>query len=187
MSGPAVDHESVERRLASADLDVSGAEVHGVLCGLLCSASPDAEQVWLAELFKEAAEGDLLVEECRRLLHRLYRDTRQAVESAGFAFSPLLPDDEQPIGVRAAAVVQWCQGFLYGIGLSGAPEGGAVSQQTREALRDIGEFTRMDLEGLGDGNEEEEALMQVTEFLRVAAMLVHQEMGKRTGSGDDYQ
>jgi uncharacterized protein YgfB (UPF0149 family) len=35
----------------------------------------------------------------------------------------------------------------------------------------------MHTDGVEDNEEEEEALMQVTEFVRVAAMLVHDELG----------
>ena len=56
----------------------------------------------------------------------------------------------------------------------------ALSQSTREALTDFGEITRMNVDALEEGDEEEEeALMQVAEFLRVAAMLVYDDLCAR--------
>jgi uncharacterized protein YgfB (UPF0149 family) len=177
MSGLVIDHELVEKKLAAADLDQSGAEVHGVLCGLLCTGRDDALELWFDELFHEAPQGDLLIQECRQTLHRLYAETQQAIEGPGLGFTPLLPDERKPIQLRASAVSHWCQGFLYGVGLSGVAPKRQLSEHTREALQDFSDITRMDLAALKeDDEEEEEALMQLTEFLWVAAMLVYDDL-----------
>lgn len=175
------EHEEVERRLASADLELSGAEVHGLLCGLLCGAVADADALWFAELFPQAEEGDLLLEECRRTLLRLHDQTLASMKEPGMGFALLLPSDQKPIRLRASGVRDWCQGFLYGLGLAGAVDDSTFSQSTRESLIDISEIARMNVDDLKDSDdEEEEALMQITEFLRVAAMLVYDDLaGKR--------
>ena len=177
MSQSVVDHEQVERRLAAADVEIGGAEVHGVVCGLLCAGKADARELWFAELFSSDAEEDLLQRECKEVLDRLYSQTREAITGPGLGFTPLLPDDDKPIRTRAAAVCEWCQGFLYGIGLAGIAPEQELSEHTREALKDFGEITRMDLDGLEEGDEEaEDALMQVTEFIWVAAMMVYDDL-----------
>jgi len=56
--------------LASADIESQAAEIHGVLCGLLCGGAADLESIWLDELFADTQPGDLLVEECRDALIR---------------------------------------------------------------------------------------------------------------------
>ena len=180
MSDPLLEHEEVERRLASADLEISGAEVHGLLCGLLCSTATDARQIWFDELFIQAESGDLLLVECQHTLHRLYQQTLASMRDTGMGFALLLPDDEKPIRLRARGVRDWCIGFLYGLGLTGAAEESELSQSTREALADFSEITRMNVDALDDSDEEEEeALMQVSEFLRVAAMLVYDDLAGR--------
>jgi yecA family protein len=180
MSGPVVEHERVERQLASADLEMSGAEIHGVMCGLLCAGHQDAGEVWLNELFAGRDDDDLLVNECRQLLSLLYGETREAIEGPGLGFSPLLPEDDKPLPVRAAAVRDWSEGFLYGIGLAGVALEEALSEHTQEALQAFSEITRLDLDALTDEEDDEEesedALMQVSEFLWVAAMMVHDDL-----------
>ncbi|HXK55997.1 MAG: UPF0149 family protein [Gammaproteobacteria bacterium] len=175
------EHEEVERRLASADLELSGAEVHGLLCGLLCGTAADAAERWFAELFPQAEAGDLLREECQHTLRRLYERTLASIADPGMGFELLLPSDRKPIRLRASGVRDWCEGFLYGLGLAGAADENAFAQSTRESLIDIGEIARMNIDDLSDGDEEEEeALMQVTEFLRVAVLLTYDDLaGKR--------
>lgn len=183
MSDPFVVHEEVERRLASADLELSGAEVHGLLCGLLCTAATDADELWFAELFPQAGDGDgdLLLEACQRTLRQLHDQTLASMTDPEMGFALLLPADQKPIRLRASGVRDWCEGFLYGLGLAGGADDSTFSQSSRESLIDIAEIARMNVAALNeDDEEEEEALMQVTEFLRVAVMLVHDDMaGKR--------
>ncbi|MET0094287.1 MAG: UPF0149 family protein, partial [Sedimenticola sp.] len=78
--------------------------------------------------------------------------------------------------VRARGVSEWCEGFLYGMGVAGVDPEVRLSGETREALNDLIEITRMDVDVLEDDEEDEDALVEVGEFLWVAAMLVHEEL-----------
>ncbi len=171
-----VEHERVARQLASADLELSASEVHGVLCGLLCAGRQDALELWFAELFEGSDPDDPLVAECQQVLSQLHGETREAIEGPGLGFQPLLPDDERPIRERAEAVRDWSQGFLYGVGVAGVSPERELSDHTREALQDFSDITRMEIEGLTDDEEDEDDLMQVTEFLWVAAMMVYDDL-----------
>ena len=71
MSDIPLNYEHVERQLASADVELSGAEVHGILCGLLCSGSEDAYVCWSGELLSNQDEGALLLAECRDTLDQM--------------------------------------------------------------------------------------------------------------------
>ena len=81
-----------------------------------------------------------------------------------------------PIQQRGQAVSNWCQGFLYGVGLSGIDPEAQLSEATREALTDFSEISRLDVDALEDDDEEDDALIEITEFLWVAAMLVHSDL-----------
>lgn len=170
------DHLKIEQQLQACGSDSRAAESHGVLCGLLCSGVDDALGSWLAELLPGYSAADLLQKELRGQLEQLYKDTQEAISGPGLGFSPLLPGDDQPIGERARALTEWCQGFLYGVGLAGIDLDRQLSEETREAMRDFTEITRMDLEALDESEEQEDALTEITEFLWVAAMLVHEEV-----------
>lgn len=176
MSDMPLNYEHVERQLASADVELSGAEVHGILCGLLCSGHEDAQVCWSGELLSGQDEGDLLLTECRNTLDQMYRETSIAIDGPGLGFTVFLPDDEKPVQQRGQAVSNWCQGFLYGVGLSGIDPEAQLSEETREALNDFSEISRLDVDALEDDDEEDDALIEITEFLWVAAMLVHSDL-----------
>ena len=171
-------YQRLAHGLSASALSPSPAEVHGILCGLICAGHPQAEATWLAEVGPEAAQGDLLAQgaarECRADLGTLAKRTRADIEGPGLGFSPLLPPDEEPLRERALAVYDWCRGFLYALGLAGIGESD-LSDQTREVFRDFADITRLDLDDLDEGEDNEDALTEVVEFVWVAAMLVYEE------------
>jgi hypothetical protein len=176
MTESSLNYERVERQMASADIESSAAEVHGILCGLVCAGREDAQARWFGELFTEDQATDLLVRECADSLKLLHDQTVAAVKGPGLGFSAFLPDDEKPLKLRAQAVADWCQGFLYGFGVAELPSGHPFSAEAKEALSSLSEISRLDTDPLAAGDEEEVALMEVAEFIWVAAMLVHAEV-----------
>jgi hypothetical protein len=98
-------------------------------------------------------------------------------------FSPLLPNDAVSLAERALGLYDWSRGFMYGLGLSGVDTGG-LSEEAREAFDDLAAITHLDLDDLEDSEDNEQALMELTEFVRVAAMLVYEEKaGPKEPSG----
>jgi len=179
MSDFPIEHERVERRMASADLEISASEAHGMLCGLLCGNS-DPRELWFGELFQTTEDADLLAQECRQTLGVLYSQALEVLKGTDVVLMPLLPEDSRPVTTRAEAICDWCRGFLYGLGLAGISAGTPLSNDAREALLDMSEVTRMDLPGLVDNEEEEDSLMHVTEHVWVAATLVYHDLYERS-------
>jgi len=164
--------------LSASALAPSPAEAHGMLCGLICAGHPQAEGVWLAEVEPVFPRGDLLAEaatrQCLADLNDLAKRTRAGIEGPELGLRVLLPTEEAPLRERAEAVYDWCRGFLYALGLAGVGERD-LSGDTREVFRDLSDITRLDLGDLDEGEENEAALAEIVEFLRVAAMLFHEE------------
>lgn len=164
------------RQLAAADVDASPAEVHGIAVGLLCAGATDAYARWEHELLAESEQGDVLAEECRRSLRVLHDATAAALDDADMGLSLLLPDDDRPLAERAGALRDWCTGLLYGLGIAGIAPDKVLSAEGREALSDFGELTRLDAEHVADGEGEEGALTEIVEFVRVAVLLIREDV-----------
>lgn len=155
------------------DADVSAAEAHGMATGMLCVNGQAESRHWLSELFKDNAD---LSDEDRTVLVKFFEQTRELLANDAFEFDLFLPDDETLLAERVQALNSWCQGFLFGIGsvytASGWP--GDVA----EILKDIAEFTKLDEEA--EGEEDESAFMEVTEYLRSAVLLLRDELNINT-------
>ena len=117
-------------------------------------------------------------------MQRLHDRTLASMTDPGMGFTLLLPADQN----RFVSEPRECGTggrVLYGLGLAGLLMT-AHFQKHQKSLLDISEIARMSVDTLDENDEEEEeALMQVTEFLRVAVMLVYDELaGIRAGGHD---
>lgn len=158
---------------------VVAAEGHGCLCGALCTTADYTLERWLNEII--SLESDPMGEQVEAepslsSLRVLFDDTRRALRGQQMEFQLLLPDDDEPLEQRAAALAQWCQGFLYGFGTGKpvAPE--RLKGQIDEILRDLTEIARATVGVEAPGEEEEQAYAEIVEYLRVGVQLIHDEL-----------
>lgn len=172
-------YQALAERLLALEVEMSPAETQGVLCGLICGGGDaDAGPRWLDGVLGSAQPGDVLAAQARREWLGHAAKARVAIEEGTLGRDLLLPGDDRPLGERARALHAWSLGFLYGLGLVVHPQG-ARSPQTREALEDFVEITRMDLDALEDSEENEAALTELAEFVWVAATLVYEDQARK--------
>lgn len=169
-----IDYQRVTDSLTTSELSPSAAEVQGIFCGLLCAGDPEPEETWLSELLSRPPQEDLLAQEARRPLLTLAACTREQLESEAPGLSLLMPSDELPLAERATAVYDWSRGFLFGLALAGLKESD-LSKDARDVFGDFAALTQMDLDNLDDSEDNEQSLIEVMEFMRVAAMLIYEE------------
>jgi len=178
----ATDHDDLEFLLARLQAGLSAAELHGSLAGYL-SGGGRAD----AKAFGDALALDPLQDALNagaadaEALQQLHRDTVAALDDLDDSFTPLLPDDDAPLAARANALVGWCRGFLGGIGLANVRARGRLSDDASEAMDDLARIGASEL-STEDGDADEDAYIEVVEFVRVAAMLLRDECaaaGKR--------
>jgi len=98
------------------------------------------------------------------------------MDDAEAPFLPLLPDDDEPVSERAAALVDWCEGFLYGFGNNGSTDLCEFSQEGREFVSDLKEITRMDVLSLEDDEENEVALSELMEYIKAGTLILREEV-----------
>ncbi|VAX11673.1 FIG001590: Putative conserved exported protein precursor [hydrothermal vent metagenome] len=165
------DFESLENQFDAANIILGPAEAQGLLCGLLCHSGGDMRARWISELLDGKA-----MQEFHDSLSELYAETSAGLQDQDFGFRPLLPDDERPMSERGRGLCDWCQGFLYGLGLSGKNMEKALSELGREGLKDLTEVTRLNIDTMEAGEENEQAILELAEFLRVAVLTIYGEL-----------
>jgi len=149
----------------------SAAEVHGIAVALLCLDSSADANTWMDEVF---AEDEGLLEDDKLMMITIFEQTKERMESEQFVFELFLPDDKEPLDVRCTAIVQWCQGFLFGLGR--ADKDTDWPDEVAEIIKDIVEFTKLDTEVDDDDEEAENAFVEIQEYLRAAVMLIRSEI-----------
>ncbi len=116
-------------------------------------------------------------DERRTALEQLAVWTQSAIEPTALSFDLFLPPEDRPLQERASAVLDWVRGLLFGFALGGLGCEQLLGQ-AGEAFDDLVELTRMDLEAVVESDADEQALTEIVEFLRVAAMLIREDRGK---------
>lgn len=163
-------YQHIDRYFTHDGVVNSAAEAHGLASGMLCVNGQAQSSAWIKQLF-EAESGPN--NEQARLLARLFEETKASLESDDYDFEPFLPEDDAPLPEQIAALIEWCQGFLFGIGA--LYQSGEQSGQANEILRDIAEFTKLDPDA--EGEEDEMAFVEIIEYLRTAVLLLRAEFG----------
>jgi hypothetical protein len=102
----------------------------------------------------------------------MYATTRQQFLADGFNLLMLLPDDDVDIGERAGSLGRWCLGFLTGFGAAR----GKLSGDGRETLEDLEKISQIDDEGLEADEDSEQDMMQLVEYVRMAAIMLYTEV-----------
>ncbi|MCB2261695.1 MAG: UPF0149 family protein [Candidatus Thiosymbion ectosymbiont of Robbea hypermnestra] len=180
-------YRELDACLAVSALGPSAAEAHGILCAMLCGGDgPEAAESWIAELLGDAADADPATGACRRSLQELAARTRAGIADPHLGFTPLLPDDSRSLAERAERLYDWSRGFLFGLGLAGL-DARRFSGPAREVCDDFAAITHLDLQDLDDSEVNEQALTELTEFVRVAAMLVYEEQTRGPGTDRPVQ
>lgn len=154
-------------------LTYSPAEAQGIAVGLLSSALPDPTTHWQAELYAEFDPADGLAKECRTLLDKLYATTATQLTDPGFELQLFLP--EAAAGLTAIALRDWARGFLFGFGLAGATLTASLTDESQTLLNDLYEIAQLDIEGITEDEDAQEALVEIEEYLRMMALSLHAE------------
>jgi uncharacterized protein YgfB (UPF0149 family) len=162
--------------LTDARAETEAAEAHGTLAGALCALDVYSIEDWLAEIMPDAAGSAAA---SAPALGGLYADTLGALRGGGMEFDLLIPEDEVPIEERTRALALWCNGFLYGLGTTGAADPARLSTDAGEVVRDLSEIARAGVDAADGAEENEAALAELVEFVRVGVQLVFEEAGRQ--------
>jgi len=155
----------LENLLHRIGAPVGASECHGFLCGQLCMDARADVDSWRECL---GGEGD----EFEATLARISQATAGELQSDEYSFELMLPAEEASVAVRTEALAAWCRGFLFGLGNSGLTES-VLTGECRELVEDLERIgrARAELEG-----EEEFALMELIEYVRIGVLTVFHEL-----------
>jgi len=158
---------AVDAEIRRLTLALSASELHGGLCGWLAGGGA-ATREWPAKVLVDdalapVAEGSPL--------DQLGRASAAQLADRSFDFELLLPDAEASLAERSGALFDWCRGFVGAFGLAAGARP-PLSEESVEALSDLAKLAAAQPQDEGD-EDDEDALVEIEEFVRVAALLLH--------------
>ena len=174
-----IDFEVLAQALAAAGIAHSPSELQGLAAGLLATGHGGRDEELLGVLAShvdfepgqqfEASLAGMLV---------AMRDGLATV-CRRFGLHLLLPADEDDLGLRVAAIAQWCEGFLVGFGTGSAnTHDKDLSPGVQEALSDLAAISQVETPD-ADGDEEEDMFEQVAEHCRMSALMIYTDLVMR--------
>lgn len=164
-------YRDLDRRLKASRWNSGASEAHGLLSALACLGIPGDRLRTKAWLFQLSARADI------ELLEGLYGLILRDLQSDGFEFSLLLPDGDHGNGQssRIESLADWCGGFIQGFLHDGEHNLKDAPDPVREAVNDIMEISRVDVDaGADEGSERQ--MLEIEEYLRVAVQIIFEEL-----------
>ncbi|MBL6696263.1 MAG: UPF0149 family protein [Luminiphilus sp.] len=160
--------------LLGMGLTLNPSELHGALLGTLGAGQPLASELDFDRALSvlEKALAVDLQGEVAEFVKRLAGATVSAVRDTDFAFTPLLPDDEEEFHNRLTSLGSWAAGFLTGFtqAVSAAQAASeAIDPSAAEALKDFAAIAQIDVDE-SESDEAERELEELVEYVRMAAL-----------------
>jgi len=151
------------------------AECHGILCGLLCGRAATSFEEYLASLqARQLIESDN--QELKQLFGELMIASYSQLADSNLGFQLWLPLDHEPLQDRTLALGGWCSGYLTGLAESCGSQLEQASADVQEVVSDMSAFAQVSLDEEQDQATEENAFFEILEFVRVAVLLVQEEL-----------
>ena len=85
-------------------------------------------------------------------------------------FPPTPPDDVSPLKEQANTLIEWCQGFLVGLGLSSVE---TSDEEVLEMIKDISEISQLDADLL-DTEDNVQDFYEIVEFVRMGVLFIQE-------------
>jgi len=181
MTNLSINCEEVEQALQMLDAEINASEIHGTLSAMLCADSASTGDNWFQPLLPDFNSSDLLQKEAAHILGRLRDETRQLLNDPECEYQLLLPEDNAGVTSRTTALSDWCQGFIMGLMMCGLKDIHKMPENSAEVTSDIMEISRASSGyEMTDSEEDESALEELIEYVRVGVLLINEELNPQT-------
>ena len=171
-----LDYFNIETALQKADADFTASETQAIACGMLAINISADKIAWIQLIFGEIEADNSLQIEAIKLIGELYEQCKHQLQDPNLAFELLMPDEDESLLLRITSLQEWCNGFLLGIGLSGISDHKTLPDDSKELLADFTEIGRSGNFDLEDESASEEALEEISEYVRMGVLLINEEL-----------
>lgn len=176
-------YEELSACLAANDSDLGAAECQAIVSAILCLQNEIDIGLWSRRLLSgdleantdEAPPESAFHDQDLTLIKNLISDTLQQLNDPDLSFTPLLPEEDDGIEERSAALGEWCQGYLYGLGLGGLKSFDHLSEQAREFTQDLIQISRLEIESQ-ESEANENAFFEIVEYVRMGVLMMRDEL-----------
>jgi uncharacterized protein YgfB (UPF0149 family) len=169
MSQP-INYDLAKDAIQKLNTDDTISSAHGLLCGFYCVKQDIQLDDWLNEVIVTIDLKNLLEKESHQVLAEIFNNTSEQLADPTLNFWPVIADDMCTLREQANTLVEWCQGFLVGLGLSSVE---TTDEEVLEMIKDISEIAQLDADLL-DSEENTQDLYEIVEFVRIGVLFIQE-------------
>lgn len=167
------DYEELAQALRAAHIELSPAEVHGMITATV--SVPQAQAPGSLLFGGERVTATPEVETFLRLVAALQEDVRSRLQGGDFEFQLLLPDTaELPDQVDALAA--WARGYVLGLAAAGVRDPKQLEGEIGEFLLDVTRISEAEMDDAETVEQQEREIAEIVEYLRAGVQLVYDEL-----------
>ena len=169
------DYVQVNQLVDDYELEITPAQLHGIITGSACTAGYNPDAVNYLNLITpyEAMDQNQLGH-LSDSLTIYFNQTLQVLDNHMFEFELALPEEDSSNVHRTEELAAWCRGFLTAYRHSINDEN-PLSEDAAEAFGDLIEIAFAET-GEGDEEELEQALAELEEYLRISVQLIFDDL-----------
>lgn len=162
-----VDFVAIDSDLQQMCVSLSAAEIHGMMCGIICADQQRGDQQrWQQLVFAD--------KEVPEALTSLFEQSHEQLLADEFDFQLVLPADSESIERRTEALADWNQGFLSGLGLAGLKKN--IDPEVKATLNDLIEICKVYCEQGIAAEGHELSYTELVEYVRMAVIFIFTEL-----------
>jgi uncharacterized protein len=168
-----ITYNDLELVLQDLDAQLSVAETHGLLTGMLCVAEPKDATAWksaLLEVLDCAKPERQQWAVFTKLRNKISKDFTKDKLSVLF-----LPDDDAPLTQRLQALADWVSGFLSGMAMMGVSAADLANPVVKELVEDLTQIAKLSPK-TDDSEEDEKNFAEIVEYVRIATQNIYIEL-----------
>jgi uncharacterized protein YgfB (UPF0149 family) len=169
-------YAQLKQCLQAAGAESSAAGAHGLLCGMVTAAGSSRSLPWQEHVLGEGNILSAAAQDCMDTLGKLQSEILARLHDDAFGFYLLLPADSAGLPVRARALAEWCEGFLFGLALGGLREETALPDTVREVMQDFYDISHAGFHQDVPDEADEAAYTEIAEYVRMSVLLLHKEL-----------
>lgn len=171
----AVSYSKLESTLNKLEAQLTAAETHGLLTGMLSLTQPIKEDEWRKVLLENLDFAKSPTKGQWEVLSMASNDIKQEFAQPSFGLQLLLPNDSAELKLRVDALGYWCRGYLSGLGLVGITNEDLENAVIKELVHDLSQIAHVSIET--DASEDDEHnYAELVEYVRVAVQNIQTEL-----------
>ncbi len=176
-----IEYINIAELVDHYNLDVTTAELHGIITGSICTAKLNpVEDSWIKLLVPYQPLDDHQLGHLTDSLKIIYNLTAHALEGDGFEFVPSLPDEDASSEFRTTELAAWCRGFIMAYQQYNK-DNNNLSDDSLEAIADLAEIAYVETsDGEEDEDENEQALAELEEYIRISVQMIFDDLNPVT-------